>query len=172
MPLARGTSVSVSSEPSFVHAYCWDSPCSMCPRVPFSSPSTCQTSCKWVPVVKPGVTCKDERDWPSYLAMMLSRMALLQLYAFPWLYMFNIHIINLYLISLQFDLYCDREPYAYLATSLVFLSWGVGAFFLGWLTDRWVQLPSTSKRLTHLPSFGYAIQSSAKRKIRGLQTSY
>eukprot|EP00112_Aurelia_sp_Birch-Aquarium-sp1_P010677 Seg2274.3 transcript_id=Seg2274.3/GoldUCD/mRNA.D3Y31 product="Organic cation/carnitine transporter 4" protein_id=Seg2274.3/GoldUCD/D3Y31 len=41
-----------------------------------------------------------------------------------------------YSIVTQYDLSCDREPYNYLATSLVFLGWGIGAWVLGWLTDR------------------------------------
>eukprot|EP00112_Aurelia_sp_Birch-Aquarium-sp1_P026069 Seg900.11 transcript_id=Seg900.11/GoldUCD/mRNA.D3Y31 product="Solute carrier family 22 member 13" protein_id=Seg900.11/GoldUCD/D3Y31 len=41
-----------------------------------------------------------------------------------------------YSIVTQFDLSCDREPYNYLATSLIFISWAIGAVVLGWLTDR------------------------------------
>ena len=53
--------------------------------------------------------------------------------------------------SLQFDIYCEREPYIYLATSVVFISWAFGAVVLGWLADRYVlyhfkhlQTPATS----------------------------
>ena len=37
----------------------------------------------------------------------------------------------------QFDLYCETEAYSYLATSLVFVSWAVGAVVLGWTSDRY-----------------------------------
>lgn len=32
---------------------------------------------------------------------------------------------------------CDKDPYLYLATSLIFVSWAVGAVALGWLSDRY-----------------------------------
>ena len=50
-------------------------------------------------------------------------------------------ILMLLLLSLaffheQFDLYCDSEAYSHLATSLVFVSWAIGAVVLGWTSDR------------------------------------
>ena len=45
-------------------------------------------------------------------------------------------ITNAMYMLFQFDLSCDREPYNYLATSLIFISWAIGAVILGWLTDR------------------------------------
>eukprot|EP00112_Aurelia_sp_Birch-Aquarium-sp1_P026753 Seg97.16 transcript_id=Seg97.16/GoldUCD/mRNA.D3Y31 product="Solute carrier family 22 member 3" protein_id=Seg97.16/GoldUCD/D3Y31 len=46
----------------------------------------------------------------------------------------------------QFDLYCDTEAYNYLAISMVFVSWGIGAPLLGWMADRFgrrrIALPS------------------------------
>ena len=31
---------------------------------------------------------------------------------------------------------CDKDPYLHLATSLIFVSWAIGAIVLGWLSDR------------------------------------
>ena len=36
----------------------------------------------------------------------------------------------------QFDLYCEKEAYSLLATSLVFVAWAIGSIVLGWVSDR------------------------------------
>ncbi|XP_065064675.1 solute carrier family 22 member 15-like [Rhopilema esculentum] len=56
-----------------------------------------------------------------------------------------------YSIMTQFDLYCETEVYSYLATSLVFVSWAVGAIVLGWTSDRY------GRRLTLLPSMAILV---------------
>jgi len=42
-----------------------------------------------------------------------------------------------YSIVTQFDLYCEKEAYSLLATSLVFVAWAIGSIVLGWISDRY-----------------------------------
>jgi len=42
-----------------------------------------------------------------------------------------------YSIVTQYDLYCDTEHLIYLATSLLFVGWGIGSVIFGWLADRY-----------------------------------
>jgi len=42
-----------------------------------------------------------------------------------------------YSIVTEFDMVCDKDPYLHLATSLIFVSWAIGAIVLGWLSDRY-----------------------------------
>ncbi|XP_065069179.1 solute carrier family 22 member 3-like isoform X2 [Rhopilema esculentum] len=41
-----------------------------------------------------------------------------------------------YSIVTQFDIVCDKTPLVHLGSSLIFVSWAVGAVILGWISDR------------------------------------
>ncbi|XP_065069180.1 solute carrier family 22 member 15-like isoform X3 [Rhopilema esculentum] len=43
-----------------------------------------------------------------------------------------------YSIVTQFDIVCDKTPLVHLGSSLIFVSWAVGAVILGWISDRLV----------------------------------
>lgn len=70
-----------------------------------------------------------------------------------------------YSVMTQFDLYCDKETYSLIATSMVFVCWAIGAVILGWVADKYgrkmVLLPSTAAVLflslisAFSPSFGF-----------------
>ena len=45
---------------------------------------------------------------------------------------------------------CDKDPYLHLATSLIFVSWAIGAIVLGWLSDRFHFLLSYDDFLINL----------------------
>jgi len=56
-----------------------------------------------------------------------------------------------YSIITQFDLYCGTEVYSHLATSLLFITWAIGAIILGWTSDRF------GRKKTLIPSIAVVI---------------
>lgn len=42
-----------------------------------------------------------------------------------------------YSIVTQFDVYCEREWLLHLNSSILFAGWGIGAFFMGWVGNRY-----------------------------------